>query len=138
MGYYSEVKILTTKEGAKALAEASVRACKEAGNPYPILSIDGDGAIKINQGAYDIVERGGGDAVTLWWPNIKWYSDYGSPSFADVRAIEELVESGEYPMQLVRAGEELQDIETLGIWDEYEMREKIGWALQTRVAIEVG
>lgn len=137
MGYYSEVVILTTAEGAKALTEASMQACREEGNPYPILSIDEAGGIKINQGECKAVKSACGDLVALRWPCIKWYSDYSGASFADVRAIEEVVESGEYPMQFVRAGEDLQDVAMLGEWDSYRMRDEFGLALETRIAIEV-
>ncbi len=136
MGYYSEVNILTTCEGAVKLAEASALACENSGNPYPILSLDEKGGIVINGGEYARVNKNGRDVAVLTWPCIKWYSDYSGPSFADVDAIENGVRSGEFPAQLVRVGESYDDVECIGN-DPYEMREALDCCLETNVTVSL-
>ena len=135
MGYYSEVKILTSREGAMAAARASMTACKQQGNDYPILTLDEKRGLEVNRGKLKEVGDGG-EAVILWWPCIKWYSDYASPSFADMRAIEEVVESGDYPMQLIRVGEQTDDIETKSAFDVSEIISALGLALEVCVSID--
>lgn len=135
MGYYSEVKILTNLEGAVAAARASMTACKQQGNDYPILTLDEKRGIEVDQGKLKEVGDGS-EAVILWWPCIKWYSDYSSPSFADIHAIEEVVESGDYPMQLIRVGESMDDIETKSAFDVSEIVDALGLALEVRVSID--
>ena len=137
MGYYSEVKILTSREGAMAAARAAMTACKQQGNDYPILTLDEKRGLEVNRGKLKEVGDGS-EAVILWWPCIKWYSDYivGGASFADVRAIEEVVESGDYPMQLIRVGEQTDDIETKSAFDVSEIISALGLALEVCVSID--
>lgn len=135
MGYYSEVKILTSREGAMAAARAAMTACKQQGNDYPILTLDEKRGLEVNRGKLKEVGDGS-EAVILWWLNIKWYSSYDSPGFADIRAIEEVVESGDYPMQLIRVGEQTDDIETKSAFDVSEIISALGLALEVCVSID--
>lgn len=97
MGYRSDVRIITSKEGFEKLKEFVAEYLKEHNEDYNLLE------------ECDIKKEGKNQCY-LGWDSIKWYED----SFDDVDAIMNGLRSlseNEYSFRYMRIGENYDDIE---------------------------
>lgn len=97
MGYYSDVRIKTTKKGYKALQNEIEKYIKE--KDYLV-----DNLLKIAK----VAETD--EVVTIDWQDLKWYEQY-----EDVKVITNSlskIQEQEYSWTFARIGEDYEDIET--------------------------
>lgn len=99
MGYRSDVRIVTSKEGFEKLKEFVAEYLKEHNEDYNLLD------------ECDIKEEGKNQCY-LGWDSIKWYED----SYDDVDAVMNGLRSlreNNYSYRFMRIGESYDDIEEL-------------------------
>ena len=93
MGYYSNVRAITTKKGYERFLELIYDDDRWFIDDYPWFS----------RTEYN-------DTVMFGWNDVKWYEGYPEVD-AVMSAIETLASEG-YPFEYLRIGEEFDDIET--------------------------
>lgn len=99
MGYYSDVALVLTDEGAKYLNKL-----------IDSSNIKND-VVKLLKDADQILERD--DCILYSWPSVKWYHVY--PEVAFIQNTLELNINQE-DFYFVRVGENVGDIEELGLF----------------------
>lgn len=122
MGYRSEVKIATTREGYDALLKIMDLKNKSKDVEYPLIGSD------IDPGYFE--EEGG--SVVFGWDDIKWYVGL----LCDVTNVEEALgelDEQEIPYEFCRIGESWDDIEFRTSGDN----ENLAIHVEPSVAIEV-
>lgn len=96
MGYYSDVRLTTTKKGWERLKE-------EAGDNYLIEYADELADSK--------------NIIYLGWNDVKWYSEGDDL----VKLMRELNEKEGHPYGFMRIGESEEDVEYEDIMEEYDI-----------------
>ncbi len=99
MGYYSDVALVLTSEGAKCL------------NKLNDSSNSKNDVVKLLKHADQILKRD--DCILYSWPSIKWYNVYTEIAFIQ-SALESNINQEEF--YFVRVGENVCDIEELGLF----------------------
>jgi hypothetical protein len=105
MGYCSDIRIATTKEGYDKLNElvAAITVKQALAEGYAYNLLESTDVKKYNPKA---------NYVILGWDYIKWYEDDDPYVNAVITALKKVSE--EYPVRFIRVGEEPGDIEE---WD---------------------
>jgi hypothetical protein len=105
MGYCSDVRIATTKEGYDKLKELveAITAKRALAEGYAYNLLESTDEKKYNPKA---------DYVIFGWDYIKWYEDNDPDVNAVITALKKVSEK--YPVRFIRVGEEPGDIED---WD---------------------
>lgn len=121
MGYRSEVRIATTREGYDRMCEL-VDGLSEEHEGYPLMGTN-------RQPDFYDEEHG---SVVFGWDDIKWYEGLYADIGNVVKALGEL-EEREVPYEFCRIGES---------WDDIEFRtggenEELSLHIEPSVAIEV-
>ena len=101
MGYRSDIRIRTTKEGFEIIKAEIEKTIKEnnLNEDYNLLKING----------VEITETK--DAVTIDWHYLKWYEEYKDVS-AVMRSLDILAEKN-IDYQYARIGEDIEDNEEI-------------------------
>lgn len=107
MGYYSDVKLITTREGWDKLDKAVLQVA------------DHDAVAEGNHLTHEsqTVPLEGGKYVLAEWDNIKWYEGHDIEVTALMKALRNLPE--DTPYEFMRVGENLEDVEYLWNTPEY-------------------
>ena len=121
MGYRSEVKIATTREGYDRMCR-HVDERSERGKSYPLISTKRKPAF--------VDERDG--TVVFGWDNIKWYEGLLADVDNIMSALSELGETG-IPYEFCRVGEDYDDVEFRCVNDN----EDLALHIEPSVAIEI-
>lgn len=112
MGYYSNVRVSTTKKGYEDFLSYVPDEFKD---PKKWCLFDQDAK------PYIIDEAG--DSVIFGWDSVKWYENWGLTTsgenpFADVdavmKAIRRVIDEGMEPLYYIRVGEEYIDVDEFG------------------------
>ena len=122
MGYRSEVRIATTREGYDALLEIMDSKNKSGNVEYPLI---GSG---IDPGYFE--EEGG--SVVFGWDSIKWYDGLYRSVDDVVLALDE-IGAKEHPFEFCRIGESWDDIEFRTVNEN----ESLALHVEPSVAIEI-
>lgn len=96
MGYYSDVKCVTTREGWRKLSEAVQKVAKDNDE---LLTEQGD-PVEVVNGKYILAE----------WEYVKWYDDQFKDIEAFMQALRNL-ENDDIPYRFMRIGENYHDVE---------------------------
>ena len=99
MGYRSDVRIATTREGYELMCER-IDFISEGLGSYPLMG---------SEHMPDFLDEQGG-CVVFGWDSIRWYAGLFTDVTNVVEALEELAEC-EIPYEFCRVGEEYGDIE---------------------------
>lgn len=110
MGYYSDVSIMTTKEGERRLRAEADEAAAALGVTRKWLSVVPDEEVESPS-----VTEYAADCVLLGWECVKFY-DSDNATKALKSAIETVRDEG-YPVEFCRTGEEADDYEDDGVQD---------------------
>lgn len=108
MGYYSNVSIMTTREGEKRLRAEADAAAAAIGAAWKWLSVVPD-----EEALSPSVTEYGDDCVLLGWERVKFYDEFAGTK-ALKAAIETVRDEG-YPVEFCRTGEETDDYEDDGV-----------------------
>lgn len=114
MGYRSDVRFSTTKEGLDFLRRELERQNRKWGIDYPLVGTGKDGAER----DFDcLVEAGGG--VLFGFDQVKWHG----PSWPEVAAFEaamRALDKAGFPWTSARVGDDPEDFETAYGNDAYD------------------
>lgn len=102
MGYRSDVKLITTKEGWKRIDKAVKKVCQIDNEDNWYLTRE-DNWVFICGGKYILAE----------WEDIKWY-DWGDRGVSAIMEELEKFEKDNIPYELMRIGENWGDVESKG------------------------
>lgn len=91
MGYYSQVKVITTKKGWKELEQA----VEKTGVETDLMK------------CFVVITRGENEYVVGDWSDIKWY-DWSDPA---IGAFMDALRATHEPYRFMRVGEEYGDVE---------------------------
>lgn len=122
MGYRSEVKIATIREGYDALLEIMDCKNKSSNVDYPLIGSD------IDPGYF---EEGGG-SVVFGWDSIKWHDGLYRSVDDVILALDE-IGAKEHPYKFCRIGESWDDIEFRTVNEN----ESLALHVEPSVAIEI-
>lgn len=122
MGYRSEVKIATTREGYDALLEIMDLKNKSGNVEYPLIGSDIDPSY--------FEEEGG--SVVFGWDSIKWYDGLYRSVDDVILALDE-ISAKEHPYEFCRIGESWDDIEFRTVNEN----ESLALHVEPSVAIEI-
>lgn len=112
------------------------------GDDYPILKLDDAGKIVVNDGGsitkpseqplYTLEQMNAAGVRLIRWPEMQW-----NPSIhSDHRALKELIESGDYPMLMIRVGEDFDDVEKISAFSSDSIYDALGCFIETEAVIK--
>ena len=113
MGYYSDVRVVVTKDGLKRLRELVRDELEASGEDYNLL----DNAVLKYNSSYK--------QVMLCWDYLKWY-DYYKDVDAVMQALDNLHEEG-YSYCFSRIGEDMSDIDEFNYEGDNEDEVEYPW-----------